>query len=1094
MKSAHAQQCVSGRANDDDLLSTDSGSASQPVRRPCTPSAARIVSRGLLAFLICGAVQTAGADSLLKGPFNPYPEGLDEFRADTGVTHTFNHPNSSPTGECVWFVRAVRPDTLPTTLPDSYAYRMWENAGAAGWHRGQTPKPGAVMVIGNVRVPPTGHVAIVQSVNGDGTIDVWDSNWSGSLDRLVRKRRLTDPTNGLLGYLYSADSDNPPILGSSLVIAPDGVTVYLLQNGRIYHVASYGVVQAMESAGMPGWVWASRRQLDATEFSQYQQGPEFILPSPGSDGLLVRERDTTTVYVLQNGRKRAFQSPAALNWMGRDWFPDVIDVAPGMLSDPTYVVGSGNPIYELSASLQAAYNANAADPSCTAPSEWKGWPVDPSFPSTFSRCLEFPIEGVGSAVSAVSGISGSYQNMGAEANLAKGAIEQTSLGTYAVHGAIFEKWRDLNYTSSALGFPIGNEYAWNGNRRSDFEGGYIYWTPPPVDTTTVVLNPTTCTSFSISPTFWYASSPSSGSTAVTVTGAPAGCTGGSWTASGNGSWLSVAPSSGSGSGSVTVSWTENTGPFRSSGVTIAGNSFPVDQAAATTTCTSFSISPTFWYASSPSSGSTVVTVTGAPAGCTGGSWTASGNGSWLSVSPTSGSGSGSVTVSWTQNTGPFRSSGVTIAGNSFPVDQAAATTTCASFSISPTSAFPTSSSGSVSVTVTGSPGGCTGGSWSASGNGSWISVTPTSGSGWGSVTVSWTENTSAQRSGSATIAGQSFTVTQQAPVGGDVELANGVPYSDSLTAGTAQQGWKYYFIVVPAGATRLDVLLDQVSGDVDLYTNPTVKPSLGTFVCRPYISGPRTESCSQTNPTPGVWWIGVNNWDTGTIAYRVTATYSTGGSPSITLDSPEAGEALPAGSTYTIRWTSANLDPSGSVQVWYTDTSGWLYVDSVSPTETQYSWTVPSADQPITTVFVGSAVGSEWEATDDAPVLITRPTDFYTVTPCRVIDTRLIGQGSPAVGAGETRRFKLDEVCAVPATARAVAVNVTVTGPTTNGNIRFFPAGLPAPLVSTLNYAPAQTRANNAVLTLGMDGSVDLTCSQAFGTVEVIVDVVGYFE
>jgi hypothetical protein len=91
----------------------------------------------------------------------------------------------------------------------------------------------------------------------------------------------------------------------------------------------------------------------------------------------------------------------------------------------------------------------------------------------------------------------------------------------------------------------------------------------------------------------------------------------------------------------------------------------------------------------------------------------------------------------------------------------ASSSTCSSFTIAPTSASPTASAGSQSVTVTGSPSGCAGGSWTASGNGSWLTVSPSGGTGSGSVTVSWTENTaSSSRIGTATIAGSSFTVTQ----------------------------------------------------------------------------------------------------------------------------------------------------------------------------------------------------------------------------------------------------------------------------------------------------------------------------------------------
>lgn len=88
-------------------------------------------------------------------------------------------------------------------------------------------------------------------------------------------------------------------------------------------------------------------------------------------------------------------------------------------------------------------------------------------------------------------------------------------------------------------------------------------------------------------------------------------------------------------------------------------------------------------------------------------------------------------------------------------------TTCSSFTIEPTSTSPTASAGSKTVTVTGSPSGCTGGDWTASGNGSWLSISAANGTGSGSVTVSWEANTSAsQRTGTATIAGSTFTVTQ----------------------------------------------------------------------------------------------------------------------------------------------------------------------------------------------------------------------------------------------------------------------------------------------------------------------------------------------
>ncbi len=47
---------------------------------------------------------------------------------------------------------------------------------------------------------------------------------------------------------------------------------------------------------------------------------------------------------------------------------------------------------------------------------------------------------------------------------------------YSVEGAIATLYQGYGGTASWLGMPISFEYDWNGGRRSDFEGGYIFWT------------------------------------------------------------------------------------------------------------------------------------------------------------------------------------------------------------------------------------------------------------------------------------------------------------------------------------------------------------------------------------------------------------------------------------------------------------------------------------------------------------------------------------------------------------------------------------------------------------------------------------------
>jgi hypothetical protein len=119
---------------------------------------------------------------------------------------------------------------------------------------------------------------------------------------------------------------------------------------------------------------------------------------------------------------------------------------------------------------------------------------------------------------------------------------------------------------------------------------------------------------------------------------------------------------------------------------------------------------------------------------------------------------------------------------------------------------------------------------------------------------------------------------------------------------------------------------------------------------------------------------------------------------------------------------------------------------------------------------------------------------FFTLAPCRVIDTRNPDGplGGPALVGGLARTFAIANQCGIPADARAVSVNVSITNALAQGNLTFYPTGVSPPLVSTINYGPGQTRANNAILTLGSGGDFDVSCAGA-GTVDLIVDVNGFF-
>jgi hypothetical protein len=139
------------------------------------------------------------------------------------------------------------------------------------------------------------------------------------------------------------------------------------------------------------------------------------------------------------------------------------------------------------------------------------------------------------------------------------------------------------------------------------------------------------------------------------------------------------------------------------------------------------------------------------AGC---GWTASSGAPWITItSGGSGTGNGAVQFTAAANTGPARSGTLTIAGRTFTVNQAGA---CA-FGISPQQQPVAAAGGSVNVTVT-TTAGCP---WTAASNAPWISITQgASGTGSGAVTLSVASTAGPARNGTATIAGNTFTVQQ----------------------------------------------------------------------------------------------------------------------------------------------------------------------------------------------------------------------------------------------------------------------------------------------------------------------------------------------
>jgi hypothetical protein len=123
---------------------------------------------------------------------------------------------------------------------------------------------------------------------------------------------------------------------------------------------------------------------------------------------------------------------------------------------------------------------------------------------------------------------------------------------------------------------------------------------------------------------------------------------------------------------------------------------------------------------------------------------------------------------------------------------------------------------------------------------------------------------------------------------------------------------------------------------------------------------------------------------------------------------------------------------------------------------------------------------------------VPTPLSFYSLPPCRLYDSRVMGE---ILAGGSARILEVPDLhCGVPYYARAVALNVTVTGATAAGNVRVYPGYSPIPTTSTLNFTAGQTRANNAVVSLGPPWGYLAVFASTGTSVHVILDVTGYFQ
>jgi hypothetical protein len=114
---------------------------------------------------------------------------------------------------------------------------------------------------------------------------------------------------------------------------------------------------------------------------------------------------------------------------------------------------------------------------------------------------------------------------------------------------------------------------------------------------------------------------------------------------------------------------------------------------------------------------------------------------------------------------------------------------------------------------------------------------------------------------------------------------------------------------------------------------------------------------------------------------------------------------------------------------------------------------------------------------------------LYAAAPCRVIDTRKVGNGLPFSGTLSPPVDVAHSSCAPPAAAQAYVLNATVVPQGGLGYLTLWPDGQLKPLVSTLNALDGSIT-NDMAIVPSTNGKVD---AYASGITQLILDISSYF-
>ncbi len=200
-------------------------------------------------------------------------------------------------------------------------------------------------------------------------------------------------------------------------------------------------------------------------------------------------------------------------------------------------------------------------------------------------------------------------------------------------------------------------------------------------------------------------------------------------------------------------------------------------------------------------------------------------------------------------------------------------------------------------------------------------------------------------------------------------------------------------------------------------------------------------------------------------------------------DLPDTAQA------YSLNFTAVPRGPLGYLTAWPSDRAkpSASTLNALTGTITANAALVPAAANGNISVYANNDtdlvidIDGYFAAVDSAP----GGQSFYTLPPCRVLDTR----NTSGLFSGKRVVDISASTCGAPSGAQAFVLNATVVPPGALGYLILWPDGSVQPTVSTLNALDGAITSNLALVPAA-DGFVDAFAS---GRTQLVLDIFGYF-